>query len=206
MSEPSLIIEHHDDIDWLVLNRPRRLNAFNWELRDELLGATLAAQQSAARAVVVTGSGRAFCAGADVVDILDADAEAAWEARGSQLALTHDWLRELRNLGKPLIAAVNGVAAGGGWALALTADVIVASTRSRFVPAFCSIGLVPDMGAIYFLPRRTGIAAAVDIFTARTQVDADEALRLGAVDYVVPHHRLREAVVEIVHGTGAKAS
>lgn len=202
MAEPSLLVDRRDGVDWLTLNRPARLNAFDWALRDALLDAVERVRTNDARGLVLTGAGRGFCTGADTKDILESDADADIAERRRQLERTHGILLALASLGKPSVALVDGVAAGGGWSLALATDVVVATPRARFVSAFSAIGLVPDLGAMYYLPRRVGLAKAYEIFLSGRRLSAAEALAIGAVDYLVPERAVGPAVRRLFDGLG----
>lgn len=195
-----LVLERRGDVEWLQLNRPERLNAFDWPLRDAILEAVERCRDSDAKGMVLTGTGRGFCVGADTRDILETDAHLDVDERQRRLERTHEIILALEDLGKPSVAAVNGVAAGGGWALALAADIVVASSTARFVSAFATIGLVPDMGAMYTLTRRVGVARAQKVFLATREIDAAQALNIGAVDALAPPHRLLDTAERLING------
>ncbi len=177
----------------LVLNRPDALNALTAELRSELLAAVKAASRDAeVRAVVITGAGRAFCAGADL--------RAGSGEREFRRVLTDEYnalIEAIRALPKPVIAAVNGVAAGAGLSLALAADLVVASEEARFVPAFHRIGLVPDSGLTRTLVRAVGRHRAFEVLMGERQLGAAEAHAAGLVAAVVPGDRLADAAREL---------
>jgi 2-(1,2-epoxy-1,2-dihydrophenyl)acetyl-CoA isomerase len=177
----------------LTLNRPDALNALTAELRRELLGAVrTAARDADVRAVVITGAGRAFCAGADL--------RAGSGEREFRRVLTAEYnplIEAIRALPKPVVAAVNGVAAGAGVSLALAADLVVASEDARFVPAFGRIGLVPDSGLTRTLVRAIGRHRAFEILMGERQLSAAEAHAAGLVAAVVPPDRLADASREL---------
>jgi 2-(1,2-epoxy-1,2-dihydrophenyl)acetyl-CoA isomerase len=177
----------------LTLNRPDALNALTAELRRELLAAIKAASRDAeVRAVVVTGAGRAFCAGADL--------RGGSGEREFRRVLTDEYnplIEAIRALPKPVIAAVNGVAAGAGVSLALAADVVVAAEDARFLPAFHRIGLVPDSGLTRTLVRAMGRHRAFEVLMGERQLSAGEAQAAGLVAAVVPSDRLADAVREL---------
>jgi 2-(1,2-epoxy-1,2-dihydrophenyl)acetyl-CoA isomerase len=172
----------------VVLNRPERLNALTWDMRQQLREHfTELRFNDAVRAIIVTGEGRAFCTGADVggMERRDLKGEREKLQQGS-----HAYLRVLTAIEKPVIAAVRGPTVGVGWSLAMACDLIVASQTARFSQVFRRIGLAPDGGAIWFLTRRIGLARAKElVFTARF-VEAPEALALGLVNDVVPDEEL----------------
>ena len=186
MAYECLICEVKDGVAVLTLNRPDRLNALGGTLRDDLLDAvTRAAGDPAVRAMVVTGAGKGFCAGGDVKDM--AERRAAGAARGviEKIAPSRDRvLLAMREAPQPIIAAVNGAAAGAGMNLALGCDIRLASTTAKFSQAFVKRGLHPDWGGTYFLPRVVGMAKACELIFTGELIDAAEALRLGIVSAV----------------------
>jgi 2-(1,2-epoxy-1,2-dihydrophenyl)acetyl-CoA isomerase len=188
-----LLTEVADGVATLTLNRPEALNALNSQLRGELSAAIKSASRDdAIRAVVITGAGRGFCAGAD---LRGGSGERAFRA-----VLTAEYnplIEALRTLPKPVVAAVNGVAAGAGMSLALAADVVVASEDARFVPAFNRIALVPDSGLARELVRSVGRHRAFEILMGERQLGAGDAHDLGLVAAVVPADRLVEAAQEL---------
>jgi 2-(1,2-epoxy-1,2-dihydrophenyl)acetyl-CoA isomerase len=188
-----LLSEVADGVATLTLNRPEALNALNGQLRRELHAAfKAAARDDATRAVVITGAGRGFCAGADL--------RGGTEERDFREVLTAEYnplIAAIRDLPKPVVAAVNGVAAGAGVSLALAADVVVASEEARFVPAFSRIGLVPDSGLARVLVRALGRHRAFEILMGERQLGAEDARHLGLVAAVVPADRLADAAREL---------
>jgi len=189
-------VETSEGITTLTMNRADAMNALNEELSYALREALeAAASDSSVRVVVLTGSGRAFSAGADL-----AEAQRRIE-QGGNLAPS-EILRKRYNpivktiveMEKPVIAAVNGVAAGAGASLAFACDVRVASDKARFMQAFVKIGLVPDAGATYFLPRLIGYARALEMAITGDLIDATKALEIGLVNAVVEHDQLLDTV------------
>ncbi|MGH7042431.1 MAG: enoyl-CoA hydratase/isomerase family protein [Acetobacteraceae bacterium] len=173
----------------LVLNRPERMNALTVEMRAELAEHLIRIRDDGAiRAAILTGAGAHFCSGADVGRMgEDRSLRAGRERmqRGS-----HTVVRLLHGIEKPVIAAVRGVAVGVGWSYALACDLIVAADDARFGATFRRIGLAPDGGAAWFLARRVGPARGKELAFSGRIVPADEALRLGLVEYVVPAEAL----------------
>jgi len=168
----------------LTLDRPDALNALTVPLKRALLAelGRIAADRSI-RAVVLTGAGRAFCAGQDLVERLEPDAAPLdVELRDRYNPI----VRALRTMGQPVVAAINGVAAGAGASLAFACDLRVAAEEARFVLAFGRIGLVPDSGATWLLPRLVGAARAAELALVGDPITAEEALRIGLVHRVVP--------------------
>jgi 2-(1,2-epoxy-1,2-dihydrophenyl)acetyl-CoA isomerase len=172
----------------LTLNRPDALNALNADLRAALLAALkAAARDDGVRAVILTGAGRGFCAGADL-----RGGSGEREFRRVLAAEYNPLIEAVRAHPKPVVAAVNGAAAGAGMSLALAADLVVAAEGVRFVPAFAKIGLVPDSGLARTLVRAVGRHRAFEILLGERHVHAEEAHELGLVAAVVPPDMLVE--------------
>lgn len=173
-----------DGVATITLDRPDALNSLEATLKRELLVALReAARDSSVRVVILTGAGRAFCAGQDLKERLAPDPtplEVEVRERYNPIILA------MRGLPKPIIAAVNGVAAGAGASLAFAADLRIAAEGASFVLAFGRIGLVPDSGASWFLPRLVGAAHAAELIYLPDPMPAEEALRIGLVSQVVP--------------------
>lgn len=171
----------------ITLNRPERLNAWNVQLGEELGAALGQCEAPGIRCVVLTGAGRAFSSGADLKAILE---EAATGGEGADVARIlreryHPLLRSVRQLQKPVVAAVNGIAAGIGCSLALACDLIVARESAAFMLAFVRVGLVPDGGSTQFVPAAAGKARAFEMAMLGEQVPADRALEWGLINRVV---------------------
>ena len=176
-----------DGIATITLHRPEKLNALTTALCDELIAALRAAStDSGVRAIVLTGAGRAFCAGADLT-ILGTDGDALVRA-GREIALL------IRAAPKPVIAAVNGPAAGGGANLALACDYKIAADTATIGEVFAKLGLGPDWGGSFFLPRLAGTARALELLWSARMVPAAEAYALGLFDRIVPAERLETEV------------
>jgi 2-(1,2-epoxy-1,2-dihydrophenyl)acetyl-CoA isomerase len=177
----------------ITLNRPEVYNSFNRELHAALRDALTEAQDAAVRCVVVTGAGKGFCAGQDLKEFAEVSTSI-----GDALEQTyHPNIRLVRGLEKPVIAAVNGAAAGAGLSFACACDVRVASDAATFVPGFVGIGLVPDSGGTWFVHRLLGFARAFEWMCANTRVSAAEALEWGLVSEVIPADGFRERVAEL---------
>jgi 2-(1,2-epoxy-1,2-dihydrophenyl)acetyl-CoA isomerase len=190
--ENSIVLEKHEEgVATLTLNRPERLNALNNELAAALNEAlSRAAQDESIRAVVLTGAGRAFCAGGDLGHIGKAR-ESGEAARlepllraGMQMVLT------MRSMPQPVIAAINGAAAGAGMNIALAADMRIAAEEGTFGQNFSKVGLFPDYGGTFFLPQLVGPSKAAEMFYTGDMIDAATALRLGIVSSIVPAAKL----------------
>jgi 2-(1,2-epoxy-1,2-dihydrophenyl)acetyl-CoA isomerase len=176
----------------LTLHRPEVYNALNLQLHTELMASLDAAERDeAVRAIVITGDGSAFCSGQDLREFPVEGVAAMIDERLRESY--NPLVTKLRTLPKPVIAAVNGVAAGAGLSLALACDLRVAADDARFVVAFARIGLVPDCGMSYTLPRLIGQARAFDLATRGGELDAPTALAWGMVNRVVPAGELRTA-------------
>lgn len=189
----TLLHEQDGGVVTLTLNRPDALNALNRQLRADLLSAVNAARKDdATRAVVITGAGRGFCAGADL-----RGGTTEREFRAVLSAEYNPLIGAIRHLPKPVIASVNGVAAGAGVSLALAADLVIAAEDARFVPAFNRIGLVPDSGLSRTLVRALGRHRAFEILMGERQLGAHEAQEAGLVATVVPADRLADATREL---------
>ena len=187
-----LLYEVKDGIATLTLNRPERLNALGDTLRDDLQDAvTRASEDEAVRVMIVTGAGKGFCAGGDVKAMAERKASGGERPLGEKVAPGRDrTVLALRDAPKPVIAAVNGAAAGAGMNLALACDIRLASTEAKFAQAFVRRGLHPDWGGTYFLPRVVGVAKAAELIWTGEIINAAEAKRLGIVSDVVPPEEL----------------
>jgi 2-(1,2-epoxy-1,2-dihydrophenyl)acetyl-CoA isomerase len=168
----------------ITLNRPDALNALTVPMKQALLAALRRVERDAAvRAVILTGAGRAFCAGQDLRERLEpAAAPLGVEVRERYNPI----IRAMRALPKPIVAAINGVAAGAGASLAMAADIRIASDAASFALAFGRVGLVPDSGATWLLPRLVGLTRAMELALLNEPVPAADAVRLGMVGRVVP--------------------
>ena len=187
-SPGAVLLEITDGIATITLDRPSALNALTVPMKVELLRALgRVARDRTVRAVVLTGAGRAFCAGQDLKERLDPDATPlAVELRERYNPI----IRALRTLDQPIVGAINGVAAGAGASLAFACDIRIASAEASFVLAFGRIGLVPDSGATWFLPRLVGAARAAELALLGDSVSATDAERIGLVTRVVPAESL----------------
>jgi 2-(1,2-epoxy-1,2-dihydrophenyl)acetyl-CoA isomerase len=204
---PSVLRERHGATLVIRLNKPEARNAFDLEMRQGIAEAVYEARDSAdVRAVVLTGSGSAFCAGGDLKS-LSSERRPVFADR-DRIRRLHVWFRELVNLEKPVIAAVNGPAFGAGFILTLASDFVLASSRARFCAVFTRVGLVPDLGGFYLLPRIVGLMRAKELVFSAREIDAEEARSLGIVYDVVPEDRLFEdalAMAARFHGASTEA-
>lgn len=196
-----LLTRRDDGVLWLTLNRPERKNAISPELREELLAALDEAHtDDEVRCVVITGAGDAFCAGVDLASSKvtggAARGEGPRDLRATRDAMKRGMQRVVRaiwELEKPVIAAVNGVAAGGGAQLALACDLVVAAEPARFIEIFVKRGLAVDTGGGWLLPRLVGLAKAKELVFFGDPVPASEALAIGLVNKVVHPSELEAA-------------
>jgi len=176
----------------ITLNRPEVLNAFNQAVHAGLRAALEDARAEEIRAVVITGAGRAFCVGQDLSEFREGEADVAGRLR----SLYHPNVLAIRALEKPVIAAVNGPAAGAGLSLACACDIRIAASDATFVPAFINIGLIPDAGGSYFIHRLLGFARAFEWMASGRRLSADDALAWGLVSEVVETEGLAARAAE----------
>jgi 2-(1,2-epoxy-1,2-dihydrophenyl)acetyl-CoA isomerase len=188
----------------LRLNRPEKLNALNVELGRALAQALVhAGDDKSVRAIVLTGAGRAFCAGGDLKLLRDVRKRQASHELEGLLVAGKEICMAIATMPKPVIAAVNGPAAGGGMNLALAADVRIASDKAIFAESFANIGLYPDFGGTYFLPRIVGRALAAELFYSAETLTAEDALRLGIVNRMYPADQFEQETRKIAETLAA---
>ncbi|WP_299761023.1 enoyl-CoA hydratase-related protein [uncultured Pontibacter sp.] len=195
MNYECLLYDVQDGVATITLNRPDVFNAFNdqqsYDLQDALKQVS---RDENVRVVVLTGAGKAFCSGQDLKAIASAskrDLSESLEKRYNPI------IRAMRNLPKPIICKLNGVAAGAGCSLALACDMVVASSKASMIEVFVNVGLVLDSGSSFFLPRVVGSLKAFELSTLGSKVSAEEALQLGMVNSVVAPEELDGAVAEL---------
>ena len=200
-----VVVTRDGAIATVTLNRPEKLNAFDGELRDAMaarLPSVLA--DESVRVVVITGAGRAFCAGADIGYMKRLLEKKDWDAAEALVETGRTLVTAIRESSKPVIASINGAAAGGGANLALACDIRIASDRASIGQTFNRIGLHPDWGATYFLPRLVGASKALELFFSGDVIDAAQAHRLGIFSRVVPHEELESATAKLAEQLAAK--
>ncbi|MEE3006438.1 MAG: enoyl-CoA hydratase-related protein, partial [Chloroflexota bacterium] len=193
---------HQDNVGIITLNRPEALNALSPAMFSELGQAVRSCQSADVRAVILTGSGGSFCAGADVKDFvneLQTGDPAGLKEHLRILADTfhRDVVLAIRRLDKPVIASIDGIAAGGGFSLTLACDLRVASDNARFLMAYASIGATADGGSTYLLPRIVGSARAMELYLSNQPTSAQRALELGLVNQVFPAEELDRSALEL---------
>src|SRR5579864_6161067 len=193
-----LLIQQDGGILTIIMNRPEVLNAFNDVMLSELTEAVeAAAQDEAIRCVVLTGAGRAFGSGQDLRSLVEGRASGAVAVVSDHLQKYHRVVLAIRNMPKPVIAAVRGVAAGISCNIALACDLRIAAEDARFIEAFARIGLVPDGGGGYFLPRLIGMGKALEMVMLADEVSGPEAERLGLVNKCVPVEEFESATTAL---------
>ena len=177
--------EVNNQVAWITLNRPEKLNAFTEQLNKDLeLAVKQANRDSTVRCLVITGEGRAFCSGEDLAGVKeDMDHGEVLRRRYNPMVM------ELHKCEKPIVAAVNGVAAGAGMSLALACDFRLLSEKASFIEAFIHVGLVPDAGNLYYLPKLIGHAKALELAVLGEKVSAQMAADLGLATKVIPLDR-----------------
>lgn len=193
MTYRTITLDHAEGVSTLTLNRPDKLNAFTVEMHGELSGALKSiAADGRTRCLLLTGAGRGFCAGQDLSDrVMNADESGAAPDLGESLEKRYNPLvRAIRALEIPVVCAVNGVAAGAGANLALACDIVLAAKSASFIQAFCKIGLIPDSGGTWTLPRLVGPARAAALVLLGDKVPAAQAAEWGMIWRAVDDDRL----------------
>lgn len=197
----AVLFELDDGLARITLNRPETLNAIDFEIVEGLAAALATCESEAARCVLLTGSGRAFCAGGNLRFFASADDLPALFL--DLIVRFHDAVLAIARLDAPVVVAVQGSAAGAGFSLACGADLVVAASSARFVVGYSAIGLTPDGGGSYFLPRLAGLGKALDIALLNPTLDAAEAAAAGIVSRVVPDEQLDQAALDLARGLAA---
>ena len=197
MTTPFIIKEITNKVLIIKLNRPDKFNSFVQEMAFALQGALdEAANNPQIRAVYLTGVGKAFCAGQDLAEAIDPEGPELTKIVSEHY---NPIILKMRNLMKPIVVAVNGVAAGAGANIALAGDVIVAAESASFIQAFSKIGLIPDSGGTYFLPRIIGRSKASALMMLGDKVSAQEAERLGMIYKYIPDHLFEEESLSLAN-------
>lgn len=188
-----VLMDVTDAVGTITLNRPDKLNAFAGTMRQELAGAVKEmAADDAVRVIVITGAGRAFCAGADIGYMKELGEQGDTAGLRGLVEAGRAVVTTIRETPKPVIASVNGPAAGGGANMALACDLRIASDQASIGQTFNRIGLHPDWGGTFFLPRLVGPAKALELIFSAEMLPAEEAHRLGIFNRIVPHERLAD--------------
>lgn len=189
--EDSVLLTRHDGWATVTLNRPKQLNALNEPMLIRLgdIVSELEADESC-RAILLTGAGRGFCAGQDLADCRPSQDAAPFDLAGLMDRCYHPVLRQIRSMAKPVICAVNGVAAGGGANLALACDIVLAANSAQFIQTFGRIGLIPDCGGTFVLPRLIGEARARALSILTEPLTAEKAESWGMIWRAIPDEEL----------------
>jgi len=186
MEHGRILLETTGDVAVMTLNDPSVLNAFGRKLREDMTVAMDRVEAGPARCLVITGAGRAFCSGANLNDPDRANRDRAAEARGEAQSDLEAWYNpmflRLRALSIPIVTAINGMAAGAGMSLALSGDIRIAARSASFLQAFARIGLVPDCGSSWLLPRMIGMARAMELSLLAERLPAETALSWGLIN------------------------
>jgi 2-(1,2-epoxy-1,2-dihydrophenyl)acetyl-CoA isomerase len=199
MGYETIQFEMQASVAVITLNRPAALNALTAEMGNEFLGALNEARERGARAVILTGAGRAFCAGGDLREMQKvAEEKGRLEAFFDEpLRLLNECIMQIRRTPLPIIAAVNGAASGGGCNLALACDIVLAGESARFNQAFIKVGLTPDCGGTYILPRLVGFRRATELLMTGDVTEARRAAEIGMINAVVPDEELMTAAYRL---------
>lgn len=198
MSWENVLLDVDEHIATITLNRPERSNAFGGLMRQEIVEVLEnVAVDKEVRVVVITGAGKAFCTGGDVDEFASGKVQALSKVVSSERHAMCKAVLAINTMEKPVIASVNGNAAGGGCNLALACDIRIASDKARFSQIFTKRGVHPDWGGIYFLPRLVGYAKASELIFTAEIIDAAKAYEIGLVNKVVPHEDLQDATREM---------
>ena len=187
MPEQAVLFRQDSAVATITLNRPEKLNAIDDSVRQGLMAALDCVERDRhVRVAVITGAGRGFCAGGDIEKMIELKEGFHSATFRDYLEAGHAVVRRIREIGKPIVAAVNGPAAGAGMNLALACDLRIASENATFTQAFSRLGLHPDWGGTFWLPRLVGMGRALEVFWLGDPVSAEEAKRIGLVNFVVP--------------------
>ncbi len=194
MPYETILYDVSESVATIMLNRPDSLNSVNQQLGNELQDALKSAERDAGvRALVLTGAGRAFCAGQDLRERQGATASLGESLRDRYNPI----ILRMRRMEKPVLGSINGVAAGAGMSLALACDMLIASEQAQLIEVFARVGLVPDSGSMYYLPRLVGYARAFELMALTEPLGAQDALALGILNRVVPAEELESATREL---------
>jgi 2-(1,2-epoxy-1,2-dihydrophenyl)acetyl-CoA isomerase len=195
MSYETILFEQSEGVARLTLNRPDRLNSFNVQMHEEARDALKTVKENPlSRVLVITGAGRGFCAGQDLSDRATAPGDTAPDLGESIERRYKPLVMAIQNLELPVIAAVNGVAAGAGANIALACDIVIAARSASFIQSFCKIGLVPDSGGTWSLPRLVGQARAMGLAMLGDKLSAEQAAQWGMIWQCVDDSQLTSTV------------
>ena len=204
MEHGKIRLETTGDVVVMTLNDPSVLNAFGQKLREDMTIAMDRIEAGSARCLVITGAGRAFCSGANLNDPDRPPRDRSAEARGDVKSDLETWYNpmfmRLRGLSIPIVTAINGMAAGAGMSLALTGDIRIAARSASFLQAFARIGLVPDCGSSWLLPRLIGMARALELSLLAERLPAETALSWGLINRMEEDGQLMPKAMELAQG------
>jgi 2-(1,2-epoxy-1,2-dihydrophenyl)acetyl-CoA isomerase len=204
MASETVLVEQQDGVTRLTLNRPDRLNSFNVEMHEALAAALQAVEaDTACRAVLLTGAGRGFCAGQDLSDRAVKPGGPAHDLGQTLETYYNPLVRRIRALPKPVVVAVNGVAAGAGASLALHGDIVVAARSVKFIQAFAKVGLMPDSGGTWLLPRLLGEARAKALTLLAEPLSAEQAETWGLIWKAIDDDKLMSEATAIAKNLAA---
>jgi len=214
MQYKTIILEKRSGMAILTFNRPETLNAMNVDMSEETADAIdEIGRDESTRVIIITGAGKGFCSGADVREelarIAGMQEELGETTEGGPGTIFERIMQgkptiltippRLRGMDKPVIGAINGIAAGGGFSIALACDLRIASEKAKFSMAFILRGLIPDCGGTFFLPKLIGSAKACELVFTGDIIDVNEAERIGLVNNIVPHEKLMETAEELAN-------
>jgi 2-(1,2-epoxy-1,2-dihydrophenyl)acetyl-CoA isomerase len=196
---PAILFELKDNIARLTLNRPDKLNSFNEAMHLEVREALNQVKEHSPRVLLITGAGRAFCAGQDLADRQTKPGENSVDLGDSIEKYYAPLVRTLRALPLPVVAGVNGVAAGAGVSLALACDLVIATKSASFIQSFAKLGLIPDSGGTFFLPRLVGTARALGLALLGERLPAEQAAAWGLIWRCVEDETFKESIEELIN-------
>lgn len=207
MSDTTLITEVQNGVLVLTLNRPDVLNSFNREMALAMqAGLKRAAVDESIRAVLITGNGRGFCAGQDLAEALPKGEGPMPDIGEIVESCFNPIIRGIHHLEKPVICAVNGIAAGAGANLAFACDITIAAEEASFVESFAKLGLIPDTGGTFFVPRLVGVQRATGMFFLADKIPAARAKEWGLIWDVIPHAQLQEVALTMATHLASQAT
>lgn len=194
----NILTSLYQSIFTITLNRPDKYNSFTEPMALELQKALKEAESNNVRCVVLKANGKAFCAGQDLPEVVErAKEEADYKLADTVQTTYNPIIRAIRNLEKPVVCAVQGTAAGAGANIAFACDIVIASHEAVFVQAFSKIGLIPDSGGTFFLPRLVGMARTNSMYLLDEKISADRAVELGLICKTVTHGKLDEEIDQV---------
>jgi len=194
---PLIQTAHQNQILTITLNRPDKLNSFTESMAVELQNALKEAERDDIRCVLLTANGKAFCAGQDLPEVVEKSKNGSYVLGDTVRTSYNPVIKGIRYLNKPVVSAVNGTAAGAGANIAFACDIVIASHKAVFVQAFSKIGLIPDSGGTFFLPRLIGTARANAMYLLDEKISAEEAVEFGLIYKAVNHGNLPDETREI---------